>query len=119
MGERAELAVTARGHDTTIHLARGSIIVQAAKRRTGHLRVASGDCTVRVTGTVFSVNHGLKGSRVSVLEGQVRVAARRRASRSLAPGEQWTTSAAVERCPCARRSPGARDVDRHLALLAR
>jgi len=44
MGERAELSVTARGNDTTIHLTRGSIIVQAAKRRTGHLRVASGDC---------------------------------------------------------------------------
>src|SRR2546423_12038576 len=53
MGERAELSVSARGRDTTIHLARGRIIVQAARRPTGHLRVASGECTVSVTGTVF------------------------------------------------------------------
>jgi len=43
MGERAEVSVAARGPDTTVHLARGSIIVQAAKRRTGHLFVASAD----------------------------------------------------------------------------
>src|SRR5258705_988310 len=94
MGERAELTVTARGHDTTIHLARGQIIVQAAKRRTGHLRVASGDCTVSVTGTVFSVNNGLNGSRVSVFEGSVRVASVGE-EQALAPGHQWAPSTSM------------------------
>ena len=55
MSERAELSVTARGRDTTIHLMRGRIIVQAAKRRSGHLRVASGDCTVSVTPALSTV----------------------------------------------------------------
>lgn len=116
MGERAELAVTARGSDTTIRLARGNIIVRAAKRRSGHLRVASGECTVSVTGTVFSVNHGLKGSRVSVLEGEVRVAAAG-GEQVVAPGEQWTTSEAVERLPLADEIAWSGEVDRHLALL--
>jgi hypothetical protein len=117
MGERAELTVTARGHDTTIHLARGQIIVQAAKRRTGHLRVASGDCTVSVTGTVFSVNNGLKGSRVSVFEGSVRVASIGE-EQVLAPGDQWATSAAMEAVPLREEIAWSADVDRHLALLS-
>jgi ferric-dicitrate binding protein FerR (iron transport regulator) len=117
MGERAELTVTARGHDTTIHLARGQIIVQAAKRRTGHLRVASGDCTVSVTGTVFSVNNGLKGSRVSVFEGSVRVAGIGE-EQVLAPGDQWATSAAMETVPLREEIAWSADVDRHLGLLS-
>ncbi|HEX5632475.1 MAG TPA: FecR family protein, partial [Gemmatimonadales bacterium] len=118
MGERAELFVTARGQDTTIHLERGSIIVQAAKRKTGELLVASGDCTVKVTGTVFSVNRGLKGSRVSVLEGQVRVArAGAGEDTVLAPGEQWTTGPAVASVPVRDEVAWSAEVDRHLALL--
>lgn len=117
MGERAELSVTARGEDITIHLARGSIIVQAAKRRVGHLRVASADCSVEVTGTVFTVNRGLKGSRVSVLEGQVRVAGGG-AEALLAPGQQWTTGAAIAGVPLRDEVAWSGEVDRHLALLA-
>ena len=117
MGERAELTVTARGHDMTVHLARGQIIVQAAKRRTGHLRVASGDCTVSVTGTVFSVNNGLKGSRVSVFEGSVRVA-NTGDEQVLASGDQWASSAAMETVPLREEIGWSADVDRHLALLS-
>ncbi len=117
MGERAELSVTARGQDTTIHLERGGIIVEAAKRRVGRLLVASSDCTVSVTGTVFSVNRGIKGSRVSVLEGQVRVA-RGGEERVLAPGDQWTTSNAVGAIPLIDEVAWSGNADRHLALLA-
>jgi len=118
MGERAELFLTARGQDATIHLERGSIIVQAAKRKTGLLLVASGDCTVKVTGTVFSVNRGLKGSRVSVLEGQVRVARAGAGDDAvLAPGEQWTTGPAVASVPVRDEVAWSAEVDRHLALL--
>jgi FecR-like protein/putative zinc finger protein len=116
VGERSELSVTARGNDTTVHLERGRIIVQAAKRRTGHLRVATRDTTVEVTGTVFSVNSGLKGSRVSVIEGQVRVV-RGGDEEVLAPGQQWATSAAMGRVPVRDEIAWSRDVDRHLALL--
>jgi ferric-dicitrate binding protein FerR (iron transport regulator) len=116
VGERSELSVTARGNDTTLHLERGRIIVQAAKRRTGHLRVAARDATVEVTGTVFSVNSGLKGSRVSVIEGQVRVS-RGGDEEVLAPGQQWTTSAAMGRVPVRDEIAWSRNVDRHLALL--
>jgi hypothetical protein len=117
MSERAELKVTARRNDTTIHLDRGSIIVEAAKRRTGHLLVASSDCTVSVTGTVFSVNRGIKGSRVSVLEGRVRVT-RGGDDKLLARGDQWTSSDAVGEVPLRDEIAWSGDADRHLALLA-
>ncbi len=117
MGERAEVSVAVRGQDTTVHLARGSIIVEAAKRRTGRLLVASADCTVAVTGTVFSVNRGLKGSRVSVLEGQVRVA-QDDSETVLAPGQQWASSEAMGKVPLQDEISWSGDIDRHLALLA-
>jgi ferric-dicitrate binding protein FerR (iron transport regulator) len=117
MSDRAELFVTARGKDTKVHLERGRIIVQAAKRRTGHLLVASNDCTVEVTGTVFSVNAGLKGSRVSVIEGHVRVS-RGGDGQTLQPGEQWATSTAMGNVPLRDEIAWSRDLDQHLALLA-
>src|SRR5260370_7648382 len=73
MNQRAGWGVSGSRREPTIHLDQGSIIVQAAKRRTGHLYVSAPDCTVAVTGTVFSVNSGTKGSRVAVIEGDVHV----------------------------------------------
>jgi hypothetical protein len=63
MNERAEFSVTARRRATTIHLGRGRIIVQAAKQH-GHLYVVTDSAKVAVTGTVFSVDSGMKGTRV-------------------------------------------------------
>jgi FecR-like protein/putative zinc finger protein len=116
LGERAEVAVSLRGRDTTVRLGRGSIIVQAAKRRQGHLRVASNDCTVSVTGTVFSVTRSVKGSRVSVIEGEVHVD-QSGADKVLHPGDQLSTSAALEPVSLPEEIGWSRDRDQHLALL--
>jgi hypothetical protein len=72
--ERSVLGVAARGHNVTLSLDNGALIVQAAKRTSGHLYVRTPDCRVAVTGTVFSVDSGIKGSRVAVLKGSVQVA---------------------------------------------
>jgi len=71
--ERSVVGVGARGHDMTVTVANGAVIVQAAKRTSGHLYVRTPDCRVAVTGTIFSVDSGLKGSRVAVLQGSVHV----------------------------------------------
>jgi FecR-like protein/putative zinc finger protein len=73
VNERSVLAVGARGRNMTISLDNGAVIVQAAKRDAGHLYVKTPDCRVAVTGTVFSVNSGIKGSRVAVLQGTAQM----------------------------------------------
>jgi hypothetical protein len=117
MNERAEFGVAMGRKDTTIQLARGNIIVQAAKRSSGHLYVDAQDCRVSVTGTVFSVNAGMKGSRVSVIEGEVRVA-EAGAEKVLHPGDQLTTNASLGTVPVRQEIAWSQNLDKHLALLA-
>jgi hypothetical protein len=117
MNERAEFGVSMGRKDTTIQLERGNIIIQAAKRSSGHLYVAARDCRVSVTGTVFSVNAGMKGSRVSVIEGEVRVA-EAGAEKVLHPGDQLTTNASLAAVPVKQEIAWSQNLDKHLALLA-
>ena len=116
VGERAEFSVTAQRRDTTVHLSQGPIIVQAAKRRTGHLYVASGDSRVAVTGTVFSVNRGAKGTRVSVVEGEVVVEYRHR-DNVLHAGDQLATHRSMETVAIQDEIAWSRNASEHLKTL--
>jgi FecR-like protein/putative zinc finger protein len=93
--ERSGFSSSQTASDLTIRLGRGSIIVQAAKRSSGHLYVATADCRVAVTGTVFSVTSGVKGSRVSVIQGEVHVSQDSN-EKVLHPGDQTVTSPNLE-----------------------
>jgi hypothetical protein len=117
MNQRAELAVSADRRNTTIHLDQGSIIVQAAHRKTGHLYVSAPDCNVAVTGTVFSVNSGTKGSRVSVIEGEVHVKHSGLES-ILHSGDQVATTSSVGLVPVSQEIGWSNDLNHELALLA-
>ena len=116
MGERASFALDAGYKGNTIELARGRIIVQAAKKRPRHLFVATRDALVSVTGTIFSVNSGTKGARVSVIEGEVRVKQARNES-VLHPGDQVTTHASVSR-PIREEIAWSRNAKQYDELLA-
>ncbi len=117
LAERSEMYVSRTRGDDTIHLTRGSIIVQASQQGSGHLFVETDDCNVAVTGTVFAVSNGLKGSRVSVIEGEVVV---HHGSRTdiLASGEQVTTADNLYRIPVSRDIAWSSDLDNHLTLLS-
>lgn len=123
MNERAELAVqqrrklwqTGRG-DGVVDLSRGNIIVEASDQGAGHLFVDTNDCRVAVTGTVFAVNAGLRGSRVSVIEGEVHVAYSGN-TETLEPGEQATTRPGLAKVPVRDEIAWSRNFERHLALL--
>src|SRR5208283_2348234 len=116
MRERTELALSEQRRGVTIRLAAGNVIVQAAKQHARHLYVDAGDCMVSVTGTVFSVNHGIKGSRVAVVEGEVKVTQGDNVS-VLHPGDQVATSASLTPVPVEQEIAWSRNVDQYTALL--
>jgi hypothetical protein len=117
MAERSEISISENASGTTIHLDQGNVIVQAAKQRSGHLYVATGDCLVSVTGTIFSVNHGTKGSRVSVLEGEVHVDHSGR-NHVIHPGQQVSTAPSLGAVPISEEIAWSRDAQRYGAVLA-
>lgn len=116
MGERSDLSVSREWRGTTIHLDGGRIIVQAARQRTGRLYVATDDCLVSVKGTIFSVNHGTKGSRVAVIEGVVRVASGERTT-ELNAGDEETSTPSVSKVPIETEIAWSRNSAKYLALL--
>ncbi len=95
MRERSSLYTTRAALDVTIRLGRGSVLVQATHRTKGHLYVDTSDCRVAVTGTKFAVTAGDKGSRVSVVEGEVHVTQENQV-KILHAGDSAETSASVE-----------------------
>ncbi len=117
LGERSELALDRRWDGTVLRLGRGSLIVEAAEQRRGHLYVETGDCLVSVVGTVFSVNHGAKGSRVSVIDGEVRVSQGAELA-VLRPGQQLTTNARLSAVPLENEIAWSRDAARYRERLA-
>ncbi len=117
VNQRAEFSVALGWRNTAINLDHGDIIVQAAKRNRGHLYVVTPDCRVAVTGTVFAVNSALKGSRVSVIEGEVHVGYGG-ADHVLHAGDQVATSSSMSPVPVRQEIAWSQDLDKHLALLA-
>jgi len=117
MNERSVLAIGARGVNTTIALDDGDVIVQAVKRTSGHLYVKTPDCRVAVTGTVFSVDSGLKGSRVAVLQGAVDVS-HGGIDSVVHAGDQVSTSSALAPAPVEQQIAWSHDREKYLPLLA-
>jgi uncharacterized protein (TIGR03435 family) len=85
---KSQLNLEAADDGTSIRLNRGSVLVTAAKQRTGHLYVQTRDLTVSVVGTVFLVNAEEAGSRVTVIEGEVHVEQQGSTVKTLLPGGQ-------------------------------
>jgi uncharacterized protein (TIGR03435 family) len=116
MRPNTEVRLEAARDGARIRLNRGSVIVTAAKQRTGHLYVQTRDVTVSVVGTVFLVNAEETGSRVAVIQGEVRVE-QSGASRSLRPGEQVATNPSMEPHFVSEQISWSRHAGEHLALL--
>jgi hypothetical protein len=117
VNERSVLGFGARGHNMTLSLDNGAVIVQAAKRDQGHLYLKTPDCRVAVTGTVFSVNSGIKGSRVAVLQGSVQVM-RAGMDTLVHAGDQIATSDNLGPEPVEQQISWSQDRDKYLVLLA-
>ena len=116
MRDRSEISIDESRRGTTIELRRGSVIVEAADQRDRHLWVATDDCLVAVTGTIFSVNSGTKGSRVSVIEGEVRVEFSGDEA-VLRPGDQVVAGSHLGPVPVDEEIAWSRSVDEYVELL--
>ncbi len=116
MRERSEFSVTNGSGGTTINLDRGQVIVEAAKQRDGKLFVATDDSLVSVTGTIFSVNNGTKGARVSVIEGEVHVDHAGK-DNVLRAGEQVTTHESIEKIAVKDEVAWSRNSARYITML--
>lgn len=117
MGERAELSITQNSLGTTIHLSRGAVVVEAAQQKDRQLFVATADSRVAVTGTIFSVNSGTKGARVSVIEGEVRLE-HGNAETVLKAGEQAATNRAIQPIPVKDEIAWSRKASSYASTLA-
>jgi uncharacterized protein (TIGR03435 family) len=116
MRSQSEIRLERAVDGIRIRLDRGGIIVNAAKQRTGHLYVQTKDMTVSVVGTVFVVNADEKGSRVAVIEGEVRVQ-QGATETKLRPGERVASSPNKESFTVASELAWSRRAESLLALL--
>jgi hypothetical protein len=117
MAERSALTVSERWSGKTIYLDRGSVMIEAAKQRRGRLEVITPDCAVSVKGTIFEVSRGTKGSRVSVVEGEVKVD-REGDTQLLHRGDQTATSISMSNTTVAQDVAWSANSAKYLALLS-
>jgi predicted anti-sigma-YlaC factor YlaD len=118
MAERSELSLSELWRSRTVHLEQGNVVVEAAPQGRGRLEVATADCLVTVHGTIFSVSRGLKGSRISVVEGTVAVDRPNGGSVLLKPGEQAITHESIGRTAVAEDIAWSTNAAKYLELLA-
>jgi hypothetical protein len=118
VNDRSEFTVSETGAGATIALDKGQVLIEAAKQKSGkHLYVKTRDGLVTVVGTVFSVNAGTKGTRVAVVEGQVRLN-HGNSELPVNPGEQATTSAALEKTSVQDEIAWSKNAGKYIELLA-
>jgi uncharacterized protein (TIGR03435 family) len=116
MRAQSELSLERADDGVRIHLSRGAIIVNAAMQSAGRLSVQTRDVTVSVAGTVIFVNAEEGGSRVAVIQGEVRVQ-HGAAVKILAAGEQVATNPLMDMLPVIQQIEWSRNAPAHFARL--
>lgn len=114
--ERSELSMTRRGSGNRIDVSRGRILVAASPQGSGTLDVFTDEFMVSVTGTIFEVAHGAKGSRVAVIEGSVNVLLQGNTS-SVTPGQMMDSRMDFLTLNVADEIAWSKDADQYIAMI--
>ena len=114
--ERSELSMTRRSSGNRIDVSRGRILVVASPQGSGTLDVFTDEFMVSVTGTIFEVAHGAKGSRVAVIEGSVDVLMQGNTS-SLESGEVLGTRQERYALNLVDELAWSKDADEYIAMI--
>lgn len=117
MRERSEFSVKENMRGVTVQLDRGDVIIEAAKQHNGRLYVQTPDSVVSVKGTIFAVESGMKGSRVSVVEGEVEVSYSGK-NEVLLPGDRTTTNRSLDRKTVQQNVAWSRNAARYTTLVS-
>ena len=99
VASRSLLMLTRGRSGDRLRVEHGDVIVQVVPQGDGTFDIVTDDLVVEVVGTTLGVSHGTKGSRVSVIEGEVEVSHGGKTT-SLQAGDQYgtrkTTATALE-----------------------
>ncbi|HUP21371.1 MAG TPA: FecR domain-containing protein [Thermoanaerobaculia bacterium] len=120
VAERSSFSVARRPRGLQLRVDRGSVIVEASEQGPGSLGVTTEEMLVAVKGTIFAVSHGSKGSRVSVIEGEVAVETSGQQGRkrtSLYPGDQLGTRSTLRRASFAQEIGWSQNFEHYLEML--
>jgi ferric-dicitrate binding protein FerR (iron transport regulator) len=116
MRSQSDLALERADDGLRIQLSKGSVIVNAPARRAGQLYVRTKDLTVAITGTVFLVDAEEAGSRVAVIQGNVRVQ-HGAMETNLTQNEQLVSNPSMKSAPVSEEIAWSQNIDIHLDQL--
>lgn len=121
LGQRTEVKLARGWTGTTVYLLHGEMIVRAQSQ--GWLRrlhVATSDSQITDQGTIFSVAHGLLGSRVAVAAGRVDFTYSRdgrEQSQTVGAGQEASSNPRLALVPLQNAFGWSRNAGQYLALL--
>jgi hypothetical protein len=116
MAERSDMSVSGGWRGPSVNLERGHVIVQTADTDQRPFYLSTADLVIPVRDTaVFSVNRGMKGSRVAVAKGSTRVEEPQKVA-ELRAGQQVSTDGLVN-VPIASEFAWSNNSDYYIGLL--
>ncbi len=116
MAERSDVSVSRDWHGTSVQVERGHVIVQSLEKDQKPFVVTAGDVRIPVRNAIFSLNRGLKGSRVAMASGSARVEEPERTF-ELKAGEQVATDYRLVNASLTSEFAWSQNADHYLALL--
>ncbi len=117
MGERSDVSVSGGWSGSSVDVERGHVIVEGPEQNQKSFTVAAGDVSIPAKGAIFSVNRGVKGSRIAVARGKAEVRVPQNTV-VLNAGQQTSTDYRLQNVSLASEFAWSSNADRYRALLS-